>query len=63
MEPIDWMTLEDVKDYLMCSHTTIYNLVKRGKLPRQHKIGGMTRWSRQEIDRHIMREYSKMSKK
>jgi excisionase family DNA binding protein len=54
MGPVDWMTLDDVKGYLGCSHTTVYKLVRQGELPRWHKIGGMTRWSRQEIDRHIM---------
>jgi excisionase family DNA binding protein len=63
MERQEWMTLEDVKAYLLCSHTTIYKLIKKGELPQQRKIGGMSRWSRQEIDTHIFKDTQAAIKK
>lgn len=63
MERQEWMTLDDVMEYLRCSHTTIYKLMKKGELPQQRKIGGMSRWSRQEIDRHIFSDTQAAIKK
>jgi excisionase family DNA binding protein len=53
---MDWMTLDEVKKYLRCSHSAIYNGIKAGLLPKQYKIGGISRWNRDEIDEHIKKK-------
>jgi len=50
---MEWMTLDQVKTYLQCSHTVIYKGMRAGILPKQYKIGGISRWSKEEIDKYI----------
>lgn len=49
-----WLTVKDVKEYLQCSTPTLYRLVKNKKFPPQYKIGGMSRWKKEEIDKFIV---------
>ena len=45
----DWMTVQDVAEYLKLGKTKIYQYVQKGKIPG-YKVGGQWRFSREEID-------------
>lgn len=49
-----WMTINKVRDHISCIAATLYRLMKNKKFPRQYKIGGMSRWNREEIDQFIL---------
>lgn len=45
-----WMTTEEVCQYLQIAPTTLWRLVKNGRLPRGAKLGTLNRWKREDID-------------
>jgi excisionase family DNA binding protein len=47
--------IADVAAATSMSRATIYRAVKAGTFPAPAKIGGMSRWSRQEIEAWIKR--------
>ncbi|MEO9875324.1 MAG: helix-turn-helix domain-containing protein [Anderseniella sp.] len=47
------MTASEVAAELKLGNSTIWRKVKQGHLPPPIKIGGSTRWLRQEIEIHI----------
>jgi excisionase family DNA binding protein len=46
------LTVREVALYLRMAESTVYRLAQDGKLPGR-KIGGMWRFSRQELDRWV----------
>ena len=46
-------TATELTDKLQLTRQTIYNLVKRGELPKGRKIGGSRRWSETELENFI----------
>ena len=45
----EWMTVQDVADYLKLGKTKIYQYVQKGRIPG-YKVGGQWRFNRIEID-------------
>lgn len=43
-------TAAELMEKLQLTRQTIYNLVKRGELPKGRKIGGSRRWSATELE-------------
>lgn len=43
-------TAAELMEKLKLTRQTIYNLVKRGELPKGRKIGGSRRWSETELE-------------
>lgn len=48
----DVLTIEDLSDYLKISKSTLYKLVREGKIP-SHKIGRHWRFRKVTIDRWL----------
>ena len=49
---VEWMTVQDVADYLKLGKTKIYQYVQQGRIPG-YKVGGQWRFNRGEIDQWI----------
>lgn len=49
MEPVEWLSVEQLAVHLSISEETIYSWLKDGKVPA-HKVGRLWRFSRGEID-------------
>jgi len=47
------MTLTEVKTRLSIGQSTVYDLVKRGELPKPLKIGAAARWLPEDIERFL----------
>ncbi len=47
------LRMRDVTDICALSDTTIYDLIKQGKFPKQVAINGMARWSWRQIQRWL----------
>ena len=45
----EWMTTDDVCEYLQVSRSTVYRWVSEGKLPG-YKFGGTRRYKREDVD-------------
>ena len=45
----EWMTVQDVAEYLKLGKTKIYQYVQHGRIPG-YKVGGQWRFHRSEID-------------
>jgi excisionase family DNA binding protein len=50
------MTFEEAADYLRLSHSTLYRLVQKGKVPAS-KVGGAWRFKRQILDNWLASQY------
>jgi excisionase family DNA binding protein len=48
----EWLTVQDVADYLKLGKTKIYQYVQQGRIPG-YKVGGQWRFQRTEIDEWI----------
>jgi len=46
------MTLQQVADYMRCSHVTVYRLARQGEIP-DFRFGGGWRFLKSEIDKWI----------
>lgn len=44
-----WLTLEQIADYLQVSKEKVYKLCQRGRMPAS-KIGGQWRFDKKEVD-------------
>jgi len=58
----DWMTVKQVAEYLQISDDKIYDMAKKGELPAV-KIRQQWRFDREEIDRWLKTQSSKMRTK
>eukprot|EP00581_Thalassiosira_minuscula_P036337 CAMPEP_0184474144 /NCGR_PEP_ID=MMETSP0740-20130409/131693_1 /TAXON_ID=385413 /ORGANISM="Thalassiosira miniscula, Strain CCMP1093" /LENGTH=66 /DNA_ID=CAMNT_0026851287 /DNA_START=96 /DNA_END=296 /DNA_ORIENTATION=- len=47
------VSVRDIAAVLGCSAPTVWRRVADGSIPQPVKIGGMTRWSKAEIDAFI----------
>ncbi len=47
------VSVRDIAAVLGCSTPTVWRRVADGSIPQPVKIGGMTRWSKAEIDAFI----------
>jgi|LSQX01.2.fsa_nt_gb excisionase family DNA binding protein len=45
----EWMTVEDVCEYLQVSKSTVFRWTNQGKLPA-YKFGGARRYKREDVD-------------
>lgn len=52
-EPDPVMTVSEVAAYLKIAESTVYRLVKEGRLPGR-KVGGAWRFSRQELEKWLV---------
>jgi excisionase family DNA binding protein len=48
--PKEWMTTDDLSEMFSCSRTTVWRWVKSGALPKPHRLGGLNRWRRADIE-------------
>lgn len=46
----EWMTTDDITGLFSCSRSTVWRWVKAGVIPAPHRIGGLNRWRRPEIE-------------
>jgi excisionase family DNA binding protein len=53
----DLMTLKEAANYLRLSHSTLYKLARRGKVPSA-KVGGTRRFNRKTLDDWLMSQWS-----
>ena len=53
--PPQWMTLEDVADYLKLSRSRLYDMAQSGEIPCS-KVAGRWRFFRPEIDEWMLRQ-------
>ena len=51
----EWLTLEELSEYLKVKASTIYSLAQKGKLPGS-KVGRMWRFSRERIDNWLIEQ-------
>ena len=58
----EWMTVKQVAEYLQMSDDKIYDMAKKGELPAV-KIRQQWRFDREEIDRWLKTQSSKMRTK
>ena len=61
-KPSDVMTIEDLSDYLKISKSTLYKLVREGKVPSQ-KIGRHWRFHKDAIERWLKNDDSRSRSK
>jgi len=50
-----WIDLDDLTDHLKTPKSTLYKLIRAGKIPA-HKVGRSYRFDRDEVDRAIKSE-------
>lgn len=48
----EWLTVQEVADYLKLGKTKVYQYVQHGQIPG-YKVGGQWRFQRSEIDEWI----------
>jgi len=48
----EWLTVQEVADYLKLGKTKVYQYVQNGRIPG-YKVGGQWRFQRDEIDQWI----------
>lgn len=53
--PPEWMTLEEVADYLKLSRSKLYAMAQGGEIPCS-KVAGQWRFFRPEIDEWMLRQ-------
>jgi excisionase family DNA binding protein len=51
----EWMTLEEVANYLRVTEITIYRLAHQGKIPAS-KVGKMWRFNKERIDKWLIEQ-------
>ena len=52
-ESTTMLTVHDVARMLCCSARTVYRLADSGRVPRPVKLGALSRWPRETIERWI----------
>lgn len=45
--------VKDIREYYGCAHSTVYRWVDAKIIPAPIKIGGSTRWRREDIEAHF----------
>lgn len=53
--PPEWMTIEEVADYLKLSRSKLYNMAQRGDIPCS-KVAGRWRFYRREVDEWMLKQ-------
>ena len=53
-----WITASEVAEIIQVSKSQVYRLIRKAGFPRPAKIGGLSRWDREEIDRWMEAQYS-----
>lgn len=53
--PPEWMTIEEVADYLKLSRSKLYDMAQNGEIPCS-KVAGRWRFFRAEIDDWMLRQ-------
>jgi len=52
-----WITASEVAEILHISRSQVYRLIRNSGFPRPAKIGGLSRWDREEIDHWMEAQY------
>ena len=53
--PTEWMTIEEVADYLKLSRSKLYDMAQSGEIPCS-KVAGRWRFLRPEVDRWMLKQ-------
>ena len=59
MTPDQWLTLEELAQYLKISRTKLYQMAQNGELPGS-KIGSLWRFNRDEVDAWVKNQKPKV---
>lgn len=55
-----YLTLTDVANRYKIGKSTVYALIRKGKMPMAHKIGGANRWKLSELENFEEREFMRI---
>lgn len=44
------LTIADIKSQLNCAQSTIYRWIEQGEFPKPLKIGGLARWTKEDLE-------------
>ena len=59
--PTNWLTIDQIADYLQVSKEKVYKLCQRGKMPAS-KLGGQWRFDVKEVDAWLKKQRPKRTK-
>lgn len=51
----EYLNIKSLGHYIDASRTTVYRLIKRGKLPAPKQFGAVKRWKKSEVDEFLNR--------